>query len=63
MIENCRYCHREMPIACRNTRCMEQGDRECFDALMRRGGGEYTVNQSEAQHRDTQFGLWLERRR
>lgn len=34
-----------------------------IDALTRAGGGEYTINQAEAMHRDEQFKLWQERRR
>lgn len=62
MSNRCEYCHRDLDWRCRGTRCMEQGDRECFDALMRKGGGEYTNNQSEAQHRDEQFKVWREHR-
>lgn len=62
-MSRCEYCHRERRAKCMNTRDMEDGDRECFDALTRAGGGEYTINQTEAMHRDEQFKLWQERRR
>lgn len=50
----CDFCDREMEMPCRSTRCMEDNreDRKCFDALMRAGGGEYTVNQLEADRRE-----------
>ena len=40
----CKYCNRELPVPCLNTRDMEEiaifGDRECFWQLALLGGGE-----------------------
>jgi hypothetical protein len=58
VVERCEYCYRDVDMSCRGTRCMEGGDRECFDALMRFGGGEYTVNQGEALRRQAVFNAW-----
>lgn len=33
-------------------------ERECFDALMRLGGGEYSINGAEASRREQVFALW-----
>lgn len=51
-----------MEHPCRNTRDMEDSkDRICFDALMRAGGGEYSVNQAEAVRRNEAFETWSAR--
>ncbi len=48
----CRYCGRMRSIHCMNTRDMEDSNDDiCKGALLDVGGGEYTVNQHEAQLR------------
>lgn len=58
-LEECTYCNRGVGIACRSTRDMEQAsNRECFDALMRCGGGEVTINRMESERRESVFARW-----
>ena len=61
----CKFCFRESDrpdLQCKGTRDMEEReDRICFDALMRLGGGEYSLLQDEAIRRDVAWGRHKQR--